>query len=107
MASAPKYEVVKVCYLEQPDARSDTGFAPKLLRPGEKAPTIIRYDGWPNAALEPRDDEAKRRVAIVAEYHSNGRKLPATVAEHDAAAKAERRKPGRQSESQSAELATA
>lgn len=88
MASAPKYEVRKNTWLDQPDERSDTGFAPRLLRANEKKPTIVRYDGWPNSALEPLDDEGRRRAAIVGEYRKSGQKLPATVAEHDAAVKA-------------------
>lgn len=80
---APKYRVIATTWLDMPDSRSETGIAPRLMRVDEKKPLIIRYDGWPNSALEPQDDEAKRRVEIVAQYRKAARQLPATVEDHD------------------------
>lgn len=77
----PKYEVIKDSYLDQPDKRSETGYAPRYIKAGAK----ISYDGWPGAGLEPLDAEAKRRCAIVAEHRKNGIKLPDTVADYDKA----------------------
>lgn len=77
----PKYEVLKDSYLDLPDERSETGKAPRYVKPGTK----ISYDGWPGASLEPLDAEAKRRAEIVAQYRKDGKKLPASVADHDKA----------------------
>lgn len=85
----PKYEVTKDSYLDQPDARSDTGVAPKYFKVGAK----VNYDGWPGSSLEPIDAEAKRRAAIVTQYHDDGKKLPDTVADHDKAARAAKHTP--------------
>lgn len=81
----PKYEVLKDCYLDQPDSRSETGTAPKYFKGG--LGTKISYEGWPNASLEPVDAEAERRAKAVAEHRSAGLKLPATVDEYDKQAK--------------------
>jgi hypothetical protein len=76
----PKYELLKPAYLDQPDARSDSGVAPKLFKAGAK----VNYDGWPGAGMIPLDAEAKRRVEIVDENRGKGH-LPKTVAEYDKA----------------------
>jgi hypothetical protein len=78
----PKYDLTKTMYLNQPDPRSDSGFAPKRFRAGA---TKVSYDGWPGAGMIPLDAEAKRRVEIVEENRGTGVKLPATVADYDKA----------------------
>lgn len=54
----PKYEVTADSWLDQPDARSDTGFAPKYIKKGER----VSYDGIPGTSLKPLDAAAHKAV---------------------------------------------
>lgn len=46
----------------------------------DQVPTVIDYAGWPNAAMEPVDDEAKDTVEILAGLRARGVRLPSSPA---------------------------
>jgi hypothetical protein len=48
----------------------------------DQVPTVIDYSGWPNAAMEPVDDEAKASVEILAGLRARGVRLPRSPAEY-------------------------
>lgn len=62
----PRYRVIEgKVWLHMPEG-------PVLYQPG----SIIKFDGWPNAYMEPLNDEAKAIVAQLADLRASGRPLP-------------------------------
>jgi hypothetical protein len=78
-----KYRILGDCWLDFPDG------GPRLVQPFTEVTgpdgkplqveTVVEYDGWPNAVMEPLDDEGRELAEVVHRLRST-KQLPATPA---------------------------